>query len=80
MVVNMERRQSDTKLIELAEDVSTLKQQVEENTALTKEIKVFLDDLAALKKFGKWAKIVATWVTAIAGAYIAVKATLLGQR
>lgn len=75
-----ERRSSDEKINILTTDVALLKQQIEENTKLTQEIKEFLENLKAIEKFIKVLFFVGKWVTTIVGAYIAIKTLLLGHK
>ena len=75
-----ERRSSDEKINILTTDVALLKQQIEENTRLTQEIKEFLENLKAIEKVTKAIFFVGKWVTTIVGAYIAIKTLLLGHK
>ena len=69
MTANQERRLSDQRVSQLVDDVTVLKHQMAENTAVTVQVR---DILASFKVMASVAK----WVTAIAAMIAAVYAAL----
>ena len=68
---NQERRLSDARVSQLVDDVTVLKHQMAENTAVTCQVR---DILASFKGMMSLAK----WIAAIAGAFAAVIAAYKG--
>lgn len=94
-MIQGDRRRDDTRWFEITADISTLKAQhaeirkaVDENTAITSEIKANTDEIIEFFKAGKgffkiagYAGTVAKWLGAVAAAVTAIwAATHLGDK